>query len=308
MYKNNNTWKPRVSVVMCTYNGEKFLHEQIDSILAQSYPIAEFLIFDDNSSDTTSEIIESYAREYPLIQFHKNPVNLGYNLNFQQALKTAQSEVIAIADQDDMWHQHKIERMIAVWDSAAPIIHCDSQRFIHTVNKNNPNKRWYRRFKGTDTKQLFVYNTVSGHAMLLRKSFLPMILPFEKNIYYDWWVALVASCNGGVDYIDETLVYQRVHGHNASIERGVKRNNQFINYREVVSTHLKKFITAPNLKVEDKKLAAELQGCLSDLDSPKKRRKLFLLIFKNRKIIFYYKKRKVELFSHIKYALRLAFY
>lgn len=94
-----------VSIVMCTYNGEQFLREQLDSILAQTYPIHELIIQDDCSTDHTADIVREYARQYPFIRFHANISNLGFNRNFQDALSKAEGDYIAIADQDDIWYK-----------------------------------------------------------------------------------------------------------------------------------------------------------------------------------------------------------
>lgn len=96
-----------VSIVMCTYNGEQFLREQLDSILAQTYPIHELIIQDDCSTDHTADIVREYARQYPFIRFHANISNLGFNRNFQDALSKAEGDYIAIADQDDIWYEEK---------------------------------------------------------------------------------------------------------------------------------------------------------------------------------------------------------
>jgi glycosyltransferase involved in cell wall biosynthesis len=300
-------WRPSVSVVMCTYNGEQFIKEQIDSILAQTYPIKEFLIFDDASSDDTVAIIEEYCKRHPVIKFKKNKSNLGYSFNFQQALLEANAEVIAIADQDDYWLPGKIERMLEAWNKDMPIIHCDSQRFNDHIPEKPHSKRLYTRFQGNDSKKLFFFNSVSGHAMLLQRNFLKMVLPFEKDIYYDWWVALVASCNGGVDYIDETLVYQRVHEDNVSIYEVKSERQALIDHREEVKTHLPKFLTAPNLKIVDKKLGERLYKSLINLNGFKRRLQLFFLIFQYRKIVFYRKKRIIGFFSYFKNAWLIAF-
>lgn len=301
-------WQPTVSVVMCTFNGAPFLPEQMDSILTQTYPIYEFLIFDDGSVDGTAAIIEDYVKKYPFIRFQINPVNLGYNLNFQQALKAASGEVIAIADQDDVWHPQKIELMLAHWKADRPLIHCDSQRFEKTLPKTNPGWHLYKRFQGTETKQLFVYNSISGHAMLMRRSFLPLILPLQKNIYYDWWAGVVATCHGGVDYLDNVLVYQRVHNRNASIKHEGTEQEKFVRYRDEIITHLKKFISLPALQEEDRQAGEQLLQHMTHLDSTGNRFRCFLFILKNRHWFFSTKKRKVAIISHFKHAIRWAFY
>ena len=82
-----------VSIVMCTYNGEQFLREQLDSILAQTYPIHELIIQDDCSTDHTADIVREYARQYPFIRFYANISNLGFNRNFQDALSKAEGDI-----------------------------------------------------------------------------------------------------------------------------------------------------------------------------------------------------------------------
>jgi glycosyltransferase involved in cell wall biosynthesis len=293
---------------MCTYNGEQFISEQINSILAQTYPISEFLIFDDCSADNTVAIIEDYVIKYPFIKFTQNKTNLGYNHNFQQALLAASSEVIAVADQDDYWHPQKIERMIGAWNKERPIIHCDSQRFEGKIPDKPYSKRLYTSFQGTDSKKLFFYNSISGHALMLQRHFLSLVLPLEKEIYYDWWMAFVASCNGGVDFINETLVYQRVHHANVTVDNTATDKEKLIRGREDVRAHLKKFVSAPNITPEDKRLGELFYKRLSNLNSFFNRLLLYLLILRYRKTVFYRKVRVIGIFSHLKHAYYWAFW
>ncbi len=143
--------------------------------------------------------------------------------------------------------------------------------------------------------------------MMIRKTFLQNILPFENGIYYDWWTAFVASCNGGVDYLDETLVFQRVHDQNASIDRQENKKRSFVKYREQVRRHIKKFISAPNISAPDKQLGQRLYDDLTSLNSLEKKMDLIVLILSHRKLFFFHKKRKIGLFSHTKHAIKWAF-
>ena len=93
----------KVSIVMCTYNGAKYLAPQLDSILAQTYPLWEILIQDDGSTDATCDIVEDYQKRFPVIRLIRNPQNLGYNLNFLTAISRATGYYVAISDQDDIW-------------------------------------------------------------------------------------------------------------------------------------------------------------------------------------------------------------
>ena len=96
--------KKTVSVVMCTYNGEKYLREQMDSILAQTYPIHDIIVSDDCSTDGTMNILQEYATKFPFIKVHRNTRNKGCNQNFHDIIE----DYIAISDQDDIWFPKKI--------------------------------------------------------------------------------------------------------------------------------------------------------------------------------------------------------
>lgn len=97
----------RVSVVLCTYNGEKYIREQLESIVSQTYPIHELLIQDDCSTDATPLIIEEYKEKYPFIRFYRNKNNLGFNRNFWKAFEKVTGDYIAISDQDDIWGRYQ---------------------------------------------------------------------------------------------------------------------------------------------------------------------------------------------------------
>ena len=97
-----------VSVVMCTYNGEKYIREQIDSILNQTYPIYELIIQDDCSTDGTVSIINEYVNKFSNVQLYINEKNLGFNTNFESVAMKAHGDFVAISDQDDVWMPNKL--------------------------------------------------------------------------------------------------------------------------------------------------------------------------------------------------------
>src|SRR5438477_882164 len=99
--------KPLISIVLCTYNGEKFLREQIDSLLNQTYPNLEIIISDDASIDTTSQILETYKSDQR-VKLFLQPHNSGSSKNFDFAIQKAKGEFIAFSDQDDIWLQENI--------------------------------------------------------------------------------------------------------------------------------------------------------------------------------------------------------
>ena len=102
----------RVSVVMATYNGEPYLQEQLDSIVAQTYPVHELIIQDDGSSDRTVDIARSYELRYPFVHVFVNEQNLGFQENFRTAVMRATGDFVALSDQDDVWFPEKIAKQV----------------------------------------------------------------------------------------------------------------------------------------------------------------------------------------------------
>src|SRR5258706_6364561 len=102
-----------VSVVMCTYNGGRFVAEQLESICGQTYDKLQIIIVDDASTDNSYEIVKQHADKDKRIQPYQNDNNIGVNLNFNKACKLATGDLIAIADQDDIWERTKIEKLLA---------------------------------------------------------------------------------------------------------------------------------------------------------------------------------------------------
>ncbi len=295
-----------VSVVMCTYNGTAFVEEQLQSILQQTYPLTEILIFDDASTDKTVAVLQTIAASHSIIRLHFNKTNLGFTRNFEQAMLAATSDVIAIADQDDIWKNTKIEKMIAAWKPEVPLIYCDSVRFNGIVPTNIVTNRRYRRYEGMDARKLFMFNTVSGHALMLRRELLQLVIPFHEKVTYDWWMAVVASYNGGVQYIPEVLVYQRVHTNNASIVNQAQHTPQLLKkwFKQSVIDSCLLFATIPNMPVEHKNVALKLAKLFQESFNYSFYWPLFLFLMQYRKLLFHYKMRRIGLVSHLKHSYR----
>ena len=108
----------KTSVALCSYNGATFIKKQIDSILNQKYfKIDEIVVCDDNSTDDTLKIINNFEQIYPgVFSIHKNEINLGSTKNFEKALKLCTGDFIFLADQDDIWKDNKVQKILAVFD------------------------------------------------------------------------------------------------------------------------------------------------------------------------------------------------
>lgn len=201
-----------VSVVLCTYNGEKHIRQQLDSLLSQTYSPIEIIIQDDNSTDTTLEILAEYQKEYKSISVYRNEENIGFNQNFEKALMLAKGEYIAICDQDDIWLENKIERLVNhIKDHW--LIFSNSELIDETGKSLNKLLVGSLDLKEADFTAILLRNFVSGHTTLFKREFIAFILPFPKTGYYDWWMGFVALYHHKLIYLDEVLTRYRIHSH-----------------------------------------------------------------------------------------------
>ena len=299
--------KPPISVVLCTYNGAKYIEAQLASIIAQTYAVAEIIVVDDVSSDDTMAVVERAAARDNRISLSQNRFNIGFTSNFESALLIAKHDYIAISDQDDIWHHKKIEKMMAAFTPDAAAIYCDSVRFTKDIPVNPTKNKSSRHVAGTNVRKLAMYNTVSGHALIIRKNLLEKALPIPSAVYYDWWLALQAVTNGGLQYLDEILVYQRAHDNNVTITKNTSSKELRNSYRMMLRTHLQAFVQIDSLSEKDKTFFIDFVKHWSQMLKHGTSSGLFLFMLKNRKDLFYYKKRRLPLLAAIKHSFLFAF-
>lgn len=200
---------------MATYNGERFLSEQLESILSQSYPNIELIVVDDGSVDGTVALMESYIKRYPAIRLYVNEENLGYIKNFEKGMLLANGEYIALSDQDDIWRKDKLALLL---EQIGPyeIIYSNSLLIDDAGNSLGKYMSDIRnQINYTDCLMYTIGAWAPGHAMLFRKELITRCLPFPQLVTHDFWLGFVAACKGTVAYINLPLVYYRQHSANA---------------------------------------------------------------------------------------------
>lgn len=203
--------KPLISIAVCTYNGEKFLAEQFDSLVNQSYPNLEIIVTDDCSKDKTIELLEGYAAKYDFIKIYQNTENLGYIKNFEKALSLTTGEYIALCDQDDIWDLDKISLQYEAMGDC--LLHYHDSAFINHAGQNLGKNLSdiVNMYEGNSYKPFLFFNCVSGHATLIKKELLDYALPFPTELFHDRWLAYTATNLGSIGYLDRTLVKYRQH-------------------------------------------------------------------------------------------------
>jgi glycosyltransferase involved in cell wall biosynthesis len=214
-----------ISIVMATYNGEKFLREQVDSLLAQTYSNLEFIFVDDASQDGTLSILREYASRDSRIQLIENLVNQGYRKTFENGILHARGEFIALSDQDDYWIPSKIDELVnSIGDYS--LIYSDSQLVDETGK--------YLGKKMSDLKRQIAYNSplmytfgawAPGHSMLFRKDLLDFALPVVDCVAHDYLIGFAATCANGITYLPKPFVHYRQHSTNtigANLKNGKK--------------------------------------------------------------------------------------
>lgn len=211
--ENNNT----VAVVMCTYNGEKFLREQLDSIVTQTYPVSELIIQDDCSTDSTPDILKEYAARYSFMRVYRNEHNLGFNLNFKSAVMRATARYVAISDQDDVWMPEKIERLVGAIGNFN-ICCSDHLRGTSMTSAHRVSPRI--------SLEALLFGGFAGHTMLLRRDFVQREDVWLNGIYYDWSLALNAYFFGShaIKHVDEALNWHRSHPGEAALLQSLSVN------------------------------------------------------------------------------------
>lgn len=196
--------------MLCTYNGEKFLREQLQSLLGQDWPHVEIVVSDDGSTDSTISILQEFETDARFrITYQK--VNLGAVANFEFATSQASGAYIAFSDQDDIWHPGKLRKLYEGMQQQL-LVYSDSELVNEAGASLHRKLSDLRRFGAvSDTRGFIFSNVVWGHAMMVRRELVPHVLPIPSHVPHDIWFAAKAAALSGINYVDEALTLYRQH-------------------------------------------------------------------------------------------------
>lgn len=214
-----------ISVALCTYNGDKHLREQLDSILSQQLPVDEIIVCDDRSTDQTWCILKNYQQENPdIFQIFQNEKSLGSNKNFEKCIQKCTKTLLFLSDQDDVWQVDKTQKISVIFKENLKIkavctngflIDDRSQRLEEYFPKWDVIGEFLIKNPATDLFNFITTkgNIATGATMAIKTDFYRMAIPFPmlKNFHHDEWIALLASAENALFFLNEKLTKYRIH-------------------------------------------------------------------------------------------------
>lgn len=217
----------KISVAMCTYNGEKYLVPQIESILNQSNMPDEIIVCDDCSTDNTREILLRYQEKHPrLFQIHFNNTQKKTIKNFEQAIRLTTGDYIFLSDQDDVWEYNKVEKMLNYFKSDLDCLLLFSNGSFIDSNENKVDGTLFDKW-GFDNKMKMLWsqnfealkclinnnNKITGATVCFKKELKQDALPIDTpyGFWHDTWLGMHAAKKNGLCFIDACLIKYRIH-------------------------------------------------------------------------------------------------
>jgi len=241
----------KITILLATYNGEKYIEPMIDSILNQSFTDWTLVLSDDGSKDKTTQVLDRYAQNYPeKILHYRSGIRFGCAQNhFMHLLsKFHESPYIMFCDQDDVWHKNKIEvtynKMLETEnDPTKPVlIHTDLRVVDGNLNEISPSFCRLSNLNGNkiSLNNLLVQNVVTGCTVMLNKSLAELadLKTDSRVMMHDWWLAILAAACGKIDFLDEATIDYRQHGNNSV---GASDNHSLVNiFNKIKSNKMRK--------------------------------------------------------------------
>ena len=248
-----------LAIILATYNGEKYLKEQLDSVLNQTYDEFTLYIRDDNSTDNTKNIINEYISKFPnkIIEIKDNKISRGACNNFLLALEYVYNlnkhNIFMFCDQDDVWSNNKIEITLNEYEKYEhknkPIL-LFTDAYVADKELNIINKSFIKysnlRSDYINFNNYLIQNNALGCTICVNKELVYLIKFDIKNIVmHDWYFTLLASALGQVIFINKTTIYYRQHDNNIY---GAKKLGLFDKLKIIKQDYINLFTQAESFK------------------------------------------------------------
>ena len=217
-----------IAILLTTFNSEKYIKEQLDSLFNQTFTNWKIYIRDDGSGDKTLSILEEYKILHPeqVLLVQDNKGNLGAARGFMTLLESVHADYYFFCDHDDVWLPYKIEKTLykaieieKKYPNKAVVVFTDLCVVDQNLNLISSSLWQYSHINPEYSKNVYylsVASTVTGCTMIINKQVKSIVLPYPKEaLMHDWWIALNIAQNGIIDYIPEATILYRQHGKNA---------------------------------------------------------------------------------------------
>jgi glycosyltransferase involved in cell wall biosynthesis len=221
----NRTLQPmKISVAMTTFNGCPFVESQLESIAAQTFRPYEIVIGDDQSSDSTMNVVDAFAHRHPdiIVRFERNSERLGTTRNFEVVVKRCVGDIVVFSDQDDLWMSTKLAQIVETFNQNPVIAYVFSNGLLidetdqliegdlfNSINFTEVERVLFRSGKALDV--ILRHNVVTGATLAVKRDILLSVLPFQPNWLHDYYLVFVLETLIGGIIIDEPLIKYRCH-------------------------------------------------------------------------------------------------
>ncbi len=256
----------KISVAMATYNGAEYIIEQLDSILNQTIKVDEVIICDDCSKDDTAVVVKKYIADHELDEswdFRVNEHNLGYASNFVKALRKTTGDMIFFCDQDDIWVNNRIEKMVSVMEKNPGIMLMGSEfePFSSTADAPKPHGWELATFRGDESlehlkfepKNIFI--GCQGCTMGMRREFIDKI---DRYWYPGWahdeYVWKLALCMDGLYFYHAVTLKRRLHSNNVTLHKEHKKSQRMKYLIDLLKSHEQTLKFARDNELSEKKV------------------------------------------------------
>ena len=238
-----------IAVCLATYNGEKYIAEQLESLLSQTYQNFKLYIADDGSTDRTLEVIKDFLKRFnSQIDVKVNEKQLGVVKNFEQLITQSKEPYIACCDQDDIWEPNKLELQLEAIKRAEKrylgvgcLIHSDLSMIddkARILQESYFDFRGYKLKKAKDLGHILGPSGVMGNTLMFNKKLCTQMLPFPPSLdTHDYWIGIVAELYGRRITLNEPLVKYRIHTDNVS--NSLQRLESVTVYKRMFSKQIK---------------------------------------------------------------------
>ena len=235
----------KLSVALCTYNGEQFIEQQLNSILDQTIKVDEIIVCDDQSTDNTISIVKKLQAEHKCIIIVENETNLRSTKNFEKAIALTSGDYIFLSDQDDVWKTDKVAKTLAIFNQNS-----NTEVVFSNADLIDENNAFFTTktiwdsvffFEKELTKPIDFFdiiakngNIVTGATLCMKKEIKSFLFPFSEENLHDEWIASVAAFRKTLCYSTENLISYRIHQNQQVGMKRLDANKKTIHKKRII--------------------------------------------------------------------------